>query len=110
VPALGAETIAAGRRLGGAVLLLLEGGVPAAVARRITDNGGTYLSSIATAPALQGRGYGSLITALAVAEALAEGTAFIHLLSDALNEGAIRVYERLGFARIGEPIVDLLMG
>ena len=110
VPALGAETIAAGRRPGGAVLLLLEGGVPAAVARRLTNDRGTYLSSIATAPGLQGRGYGSLVTALAVEEALAEGTAFVHLLSDATNESAIRVYERLGFARIGEPILDLLMG
>ena len=109
VPALGAETVAAGRRPGGAVLVLLEAGVPAAVARRLTAGGGTYLSSIATAPALQGRGYGSLITALAVAEALSEGTAFVHLLADAGNDAAIQLYERLGFVALGQPILDLLL-
>ncbi|MBA3877423.1 MAG: hypothetical protein C0498_10865 [Anaerolinea sp.] len=109
VPALGAETLAAGRRPGGAVLLLLEAGLPAAVARRLTADGGTYLSSIGTAPALQGRGHGSLVTALAVAEALAEGTRFVHLLVDAENRAAIHLYERLGFVPIGEPVLDLLM-
>lgn len=109
VPALGAETLAAGRRPGGAVLLILDGGVPAAAARRITVDGGTYLSSIGTHPGLQGRGLGSLITALAVAEALEEGTGFVHLLVDATNGPAIRLYERLGFVTVGEPTVDLLM-
>lgn len=110
VPALGAETLAAGRRAGAAVLLLLEAGVPAAVARRLTTDAGTYLSSIGTAPALRGRGHGSLVTALAVAEALAEGTRFVHLLVDADNPAAIRLYERLGFVPVGEPVLDLLMG
>jgi ribosomal protein S18 acetylase RimI-like enzyme len=109
VPALAAETLAAGRRAGGAVLVVLEAGQPAAVARRVTADGGTYLSSIATAPVLQRRGYGSLITALAVAEALDAGTAFVHLLVEADNHVAIGVYERLGFVSLGEPILDLLL-
>lgn len=109
VPALGAETLAAGRRPGGAVLLLLEAGVPAAVARRLTLDGGTYLSSIGTAPPLRGRGYGSLVTAIAVTEALAAGTRFVHLLVDAANGAAIRLYERLGFVPVGEPTLDLLL-
>ncbi|HEX5590662.1 MAG TPA: N-acetyltransferase [Candidatus Limnocylindrales bacterium] len=109
LPGLGAESLAAGRRPGGAVLLLLEAGVPAAVARRLTAAGGTYLSSIATAPALQGRGYGSLVTALAVTEALADAPAFVHLLVEADNRSAIRLYERLGFVTVGEPILDLLL-
>jgi ribosomal protein S18 acetylase RimI-like enzyme len=109
VPALGAETVAAGRRPGGAVLVLLEAGVPAAAARRLTAGGGTYLSSIATAPALQGRGYGSLVTALAVAEAVTEGTSFVHLLADASNETALQLYSRLGFVALGEPILDMLL-
>ena len=109
VPALGAETLAAGHRAGGAVLLALDAGLPAAVARRVTLAGGTYLSSIATAPALQGRGFGSLITALAVAEALDGGTGFVHLLVEADNHSAIGVYERLGFVALGEPILDLLL-
>jgi len=109
VPALGAETLAAGRRAGGSVLVILEAGRPASVARRVTLGGGTYLSSIATAPPLQGRGFGSLITALAVAEALDGGTAFVHLLVEANNDVAIGVYERLGFVSLGEPILDLLL-
>jgi len=109
VPALGAETLAAGRRPGGAVLLVLEAGQPAAVARRVAEDGGTYLSSIATSPLLQGRGFGSLVTALAVAEALEAGTDFIHLLVEADNHVAIGVYERLGFMTLGEPLLDLLL-
>ncbi|MCI0582059.1 MAG: GNAT family N-acetyltransferase [Chloroflexi bacterium] len=109
VPALGAETLAAGRRPGGAVLLVLEAGQPAAVARRVAEDGGTYLSSIATSPLLQGRGFGSLVTALAVAEALEAGTEFIHLLVEADNHVAIGVYERLGFITLGEPLLDLLL-
>lgn len=109
VPALGAETLASGRRPGSAVLLLIEAGVPAAAARRMTIDGGTYLSSIGTAPGLRGRGLGSLVTALAVVEALAARPAFVHLLVEASNTSAIRVYERLGFVLVGEPVVDLLM-
>jgi ribosomal protein S18 acetylase RimI-like enzyme len=109
VPAIGAETVAAGRRPGGAVLVLLEAGVPAAAARRLTTAGGTYLSSIATAPGMRGRGYGSLITALAVTEAIAVGTGFVHLLADASNDAAIQLYERLGFVALGEPILDMLL-
>jgi ribosomal protein S18 acetylase RimI-like enzyme len=109
VPALGAETLAAGRRAGGAVLVILEAGQPASVARRITVGGGTYLSSIATAPSLRGRGHGSLITAIAVAEALDAGTGFVHLLVEADNHVAIGVYERLGFVALGEPVLDLLL-
>ena len=109
VPALGAETLAAGRRPDGAVLLVLVAGQPAAVARRVTQGGGTYLSSIATAPPLRGRGYGTLVTALAVAEALDAGTEFVHLLVEESNHVAIGVYERLGFIRLGEPILDLLL-
>lgn len=109
LPALAAETLAAGRRPGGAVLLLLAEDVPAAVARRITLDGATYLSSIGTGPGLQGRGFGSLITAIAVAEALTENPRVVHLLVEATNWTAIRIYERLGFVRLGRPIVDLLM-
>ncbi|HSO29890.1 MAG TPA: GNAT family N-acetyltransferase, partial [Candidatus Sulfomarinibacteraceae bacterium] len=109
LPGLGAETLAAGRRPCGAVLLLLAGDLPAAAARRITLDGGTYLSSIGTAPAFQGRGLGSLVTAVAVAEALADQPRFVHLLVEATNRTAIGIYERLGFACLGEPIVDLLM-
>jgi ribosomal protein S18 acetylase RimI-like enzyme len=109
VPSLGAESLAAGRRPGGSVLLLLEAGVPAAVARRTTLDGLTYLSSIATAPALRRRGHASLVTALAIREALEAGSELVHLLVDARNDGAIRMYEDLGFRPVGEPSADFVL-
>jgi len=75
----------------------------------VTQDGATYLSSIGTIPAERRRGYASLVTAVAVAEALAEGTTLVHLLADAATTDAMRLYERLGFTAVGEPIVDLLL-
>jgi GNAT superfamily N-acetyltransferase len=109
IPALAAESLAAARRPGGATLLLLDGDVPVSSARRVTVDGATYLSSIGTIPTQRGRGYGSLITALAITEALAEGTDLVHLLADAMVDDAARIYERIGFEPIGEPIADLLL-
>ena len=48
-----------------AVLIRVDG-EPAAVARRTTFAGATYLSSIGTAPAFRGRGLGRLVTSVAV--------------------------------------------
>ncbi len=109
IPGLAAESLAAARRPGGAVLLLLEDDRPVAAARRVTLDGATYLSSIGTIPSSRGHGYGSLLTAIAINEALADGTSLIHLLAEAAMEDAIRLYERLGFETVGEPIADLLL-
>lgn len=109
IPGLAAESLAAARRPGGAVLLLLENDRPVAAARRVTLDGATYLSSIGTTPADRGNGYGSLLTAVAITEALGEGTGLVHLLAEAAMEDAIRLYARLGFETVGEPIADLLL-
>jgi ribosomal protein S18 acetylase RimI-like enzyme len=109
IPTLAAESLAAARRPGGATLLLLVDERPVATARRVTQDGATYLSSIGTVPTMRRRGYASLITAIAVAEALAEGTTLVHLLADAATGDAVHLYERLGFSVVGEPIVDLLL-
>lgn len=108
IPALAAESLAAARRPGGAALLLLEDDRPVAAARRVTLDGATYLSSIGTIPSVRRRGYASLLTAIAIAQALAAGTKLIHLLAEAGMVQTERLYARLGFEPIGEPIADLL--
>jgi ribosomal protein S18 acetylase RimI-like enzyme len=96
-------------RPGCGVLLVSVDGVPAAIARRATTPDGTYLSSIGTRPAFRGRGLGALVTALAVQDAVAGGGPLIHLGVEIDNTRAIRLYERLGFAVLGEPAPDLLL-
>ena len=80
----------------------------ASLARRARATG-SYLSSIGTRPGWRGRGYGSLVTALAVVEAIEAGSDLIHLAVDVDNDGARRLYERLGFAVVGDPVPDLLL-
>ena len=92
-----------------AVLLLSVEGEPAAIARRATTDDGTYLSSIGTRRAYRGRGLGALATALAASDAVEAGSDVIHLAVEADNEPALRLYERLGFAHVGEPAPDLLL-
>ena len=98
----------AGRR-GCSILLLREDGEPVALARRATVGDGSYLSSIGTRPAWRRRGYAALVTALAVVEAIEAGSELVHLAVDVDNDGARRLYERLGFVVVGDPVPDLLL-
>ncbi len=77
-------------------------GEPAAVAKATTFDGLTYLSSIGTRSAFRGRGLGSLVTRQVVAAdaAMAGRVVYLGVFSD--NEPAQRLYDRLGFASIGE--------
>jgi ribosomal protein S18 acetylase RimI-like enzyme len=84
-------------------------GKPAAVARRATFEGASYLSSIGTAGWARGRGFGSLVTRAAAADGLAAGSEWIYLGVFAENAVAIGVYERSGFERVGESCPDLLL-
>jgi ribosomal protein S18 acetylase RimI-like enzyme len=91
-----------------AVLVRVDGR-PAAVARRTTFDGLSYLSSIGTHPEFRGRGLGHLVTSLAVADALAEGSRWTYLGVFEENTVARSMYERLGFAMVGGPAPDLLL-
>jgi len=106
--ALETDIIGCVARPGCSVLLIREDGEPIALARRATVGKGSYLSSIGTRPRWRGRGYGALATALAVGEALAAGSELVHLAVDVDNAAARRLYERLGFIVIGDPVPDLL--
>jgi ribosomal protein S18 acetylase RimI-like enzyme len=83
-------------------------GTAAAVAKATTFDGLTYLSSIGTLPGFRGRGLGGLVTrhALTAAGAQAPGSAYLGVFSG--NATAIALYERLGFASVGES-PDLLL-
>jgi ribosomal protein S18 acetylase RimI-like enzyme len=70
---------------------------------------GSYLSSIGTRPQFRRRGLGALATSLAIRDALAAGSRFVHLAVEVDNEAARRLYEGLGFAVVGEPAPDLLL-
>jgi ribosomal protein S18 acetylase RimI-like enzyme len=52
---------------------------------------------------------GRIVTAAAVRDALEAASEWTYLGVFADNEVAIRLYERLGFERIGEPGPDLLL-
>jgi len=89
--------------------LVRLGGRPAAVARRATFDGASYLSSIGTASWARGRGIGSLVTRVASADALAVGSDWVYLGVFAENTRAAAVYERSGFARVGQSCPDLVL-
>jgi ribosomal protein S18 acetylase RimI-like enzyme len=91
-----------------ACLVRLDG-EPAAAAKRATFDGATYLSSIGTRLAFRGLGLGELATAVVTADSVGEGCRWTYLGVFAGNDVAIRLYERLGFVRLGPPAPDLLL-
>ena len=90
-------------------ILIRVDGAPAAVARRTTFAGASYLSSIGTDPAFRGRGLGRLATAAAVTDALAAGSRVTYLGVFEDNDIAQAMYTGLGFVRIGGIAPDLLL-
>jgi GNAT superfamily N-acetyltransferase len=83
--------------------------VPAAIARRTTFADASYLSSIGTDPAFRGRGLGRLVTALAVADAVAAGSRWTYLGVFEENTIARSLYASLGFEAVGPVAPDLLL-
>ena len=106
---LEAETVASLGNPSFAHYLLRLDGIPAAVARRATFEGATYLSSIGTAKWARQNGFAQLVTAWAVVDAVRAGSEWTYLGVFADNPQAIRLYERLGFERVGESSPDLLL-
>jgi ribosomal protein S18 acetylase RimI-like enzyme len=84
-------------------------GRPAAVAKRGTFDGASYLSSIGTAAWAQRRGLGSLVTRLAAADATAAGSDWTYLGVFAGNVGAASVYRKAGFVRVGRSCPDMIL-
>ena len=84
-------------------------GRPAAVAKRGTFDGASYLSSIGTAEWAQRRGMGLLLTQLAAADAVAARSEWTYLGVFAGNTGAASVYHRAGFVRVGQSCPDMIL-
>ncbi len=90
-------------------ILVRVDGRPAAVARRTTFAGASYLSSIGTDPAYRGRGLGRLVTSLAVADALADASHWTYLGVFEDNPVARSLYDSVGFVPVGGVSPDLLL-
>ena len=89
--------------------LVRSEGAPVAVARRATFDGISYLSSIGTTVTARGLGLGRHVTAVAMIDAIAAGSEWIHLGVYAENTPARRLYESLGFEMSGDPAPDMLL-
>ena len=84
-------------------------GRPAAVTRRATFDGASYLSSIGTAGWARNRGLGGLVTRLASADGLALGSSWVYLGVFVENVTASALYRRAGFERVGQSCPDLVL-
>lgn len=104
----GETALAFGHEAFHAIVVRVDG-EPAAVARRTTLAGASYLSSIGTLARFRGRGLGRLVTVLATADGLDDGSEVTHLGVFEENAIARRLYESLGFVAVGEPGPDLLL-
>ncbi len=85
-------------------------GVPVAVGKRYTFDGASYLSSIGTRPGWRGRGFGALVTQTLTRDSLAAGSQIAYLGVHSLNDGAQRLYSKLGYAIIGDRTADFMLG
>ncbi|GAA4720476.1 hypothetical protein GCM10025782_17490 [Pedococcus ginsenosidimutans] len=75
------------------------GTAPIALARLGFGAGWAGLGAVWTDPAFRGRGLAAHLTARLADAALREGVSLVHLQVEHDNATAIRLYERLGFAR-----------
>lgn len=89
--------------------LVRHDGIPAAVARRATFDGVSYLSSIGTVASARGLGLGRFVTASATVDGLEAGCEWVHLGVFADNTGARSLYEQLGYIVSGEPGPDMFL-
>jgi ribosomal protein S18 acetylase RimI-like enzyme len=89
--------------------LVRRDGEAVAVARSATFDGLSYLSSIGTVARARGLGFGRLVTASALKDALDAGSEWVHLGVFADNPTAIALYERLGFVAAMDPGPDMVL-
>lgn len=89
--------------------LLRVDGEPVATGERYTFDGASYISSIGTRLAWQGRGFGRFITLALARDSIASGVDLVYLGVYAENVRAIRLYERLGFSLLGTKSSDMLL-
>lgn len=90
-----------GRMLAGLTVLAAArvSGVAAAVGSHQPLDGSSEVVGVATLPSFRRRGLGSAVTATLVADALERGVGTVFLSAD--DDDVARVYERVGFRRVG---------
>lgn len=88
-------------RPGAEVLVASDDGSVAGYLVLLTGAGEAELANLAVSAGSRGRGVGKALLARAREILLDKGAACVFLAVRASNEGAIRLYERFGFARIG---------
>lgn len=89
--------------------LVRADGEPVATGQRFTFDGASYLSSIGTRPAWQGRGFGALVTDALVRGSVADGCGLVYLGVQADNAAAVELYASRGFAPFGVGGADMLL-
>ena len=83
---------------GGQIFFALDGTTPIGTVAAVATSPGRYeLAKMAVAPSHQGRGVGRLLGEAVVAWARERGAHSLFLLTNSRLDGAIRLYERLGF-------------
>jgi ribosomal protein S18 acetylase RimI-like enzyme len=90
------------------VRLVRVRGDPVAVGRRHDGDGLGYISAIGVRRAWYGLGLGEAVTRALVEAALDEGVEQVYLGVYADNAPALAVYQRVGFAILGGPALELL--
>lgn len=103
VPRAAAAAAAEARIADGALHLWeVDGRAVASAASAGPTPNGIRVNHVYTPPALRGRGYASALVAALSRRLLDEGRAFVFLHTDLANPVSNRVYERVGYARVGE--------
>jgi GNAT superfamily N-acetyltransferase len=89
---------------GGQIFFALDGGEPIGTVAMLRVSAGRYeLAKMAVAPSHQRRGIGEQLGAAAIAFARDAGAETVFLLTNSRLDGAIRLYERLGFRHAADP-------
>ncbi len=83
-------------------------GTPVGVVQLIEGAAALEIAEIQIDPTYQGRGIGTTVLRSVIAGAESEGRA-VHLRVGLRNEGAIRLYERLGFEAVGKSETHRMM-
>jgi GNAT superfamily N-acetyltransferase len=89
---------------GGQIFFALDGGEPIGTVAMIRVSAARYeLAKMAVAPSHQQRGIGEMLGAAAIAFARDAGAETVFLQTNSRLDGAIRLYERLGFGHAVDP-------
>jgi putative acetyltransferase len=85
-------------RPGGQIFFVLDGDTPVGTVAAVAAGPGRFeLAKMAVAPTHQGRGLGEQLGKAVIAWARGQGADTVFLLTNSRLDGAIRLYQRLGF-------------